>query len=169
MMDYISWRSFKGLLTLTLLVVSMQPLQAQQGVQISNRGLTVDQAGQWEQWNRPKHAVVIDSETNSVRPRFVRKSTNAIEDLDQFLVRIGDAKDLAKATKIFTRADLPIPLNITDGAASVAGVPILHQKDKKKDGIKAGDPITSSQVFSQGAAAFEMPSRSACIAIEMPA
>jgi gliding motility-associated-like protein len=142
MMDYTSWRSFKGLLALTLLVVSMQPLQAQQGVQISNRGLTVDQADQWEQWNRPKHAVVIDSETNSVRPRFVRKSTNAIEDLDQFLVLIGDDKELGKATKIFTRADLPVPLNITDGAASVAGVPIVHQKDKEKDGIKAGDPIT---------------------------
>ncbi len=139
-MDSTSLRPLKGLLALALFAV-LPPLQAQDGGRLTTRGLTVDQASHWEQWNRPKHATIVDFETNSVGPRQIRKSTNAIEDLDQFLVLIGDDKARDKAAKVFTRADLPVPLNITDGPASVAGVPILHQKDNDKKGIKAGDPI----------------------------
>ncbi|MEE3259188.1 MAG: hypothetical protein VX293_08255, partial [Candidatus Latescibacterota bacterium] len=114
---------------------------AQEGFAFTADGVVVDQAVQWEQWTRPKHAVRIDPATHIVVPRWIGRTTNAILDVGRFQTLIGDLKAYEKIVKELNRADRPIPLNIRTAPATVAGVPIVHLKAKAKDNIEVGDPV----------------------------
>ena len=126
-----------------LIIFSLNVLQvgAQQGVALTVDGLVVDQAKQWEQWMRPKHAVRIDPETHVVTARRISRATNAIVDIDDFQTLIGNKKSYEKLVKALNRADRPIPLNIRTAPATVAGVPIVYLKASEKNNIEVGDPI----------------------------
>ena len=115
--------------------------EAQEGFAFTDDGLVVDQAAQWEQWTRPKHAVRINPETNVVIPRRINRTTNAILDANLFQTLIGDEKAYDKLVKELNRADRPIPLNIRTAPATVAGVPIVYLKASEKNNIEVGDPI----------------------------
>jgi hypothetical protein len=121
--------------------VSASPLGAQEGFELSEDGVVIDRAAQWEQWTRPKHAVQIDPVTHLVLPRPISLSTNAILDMADFQILIGNKRAHDKLLKDLNREGRPVPLNIRTAHASVAGVPIVYLKDKAKDNIKAGDPI----------------------------
>ncbi len=58
--------------------------EAQEGFAFTADGVVVDQAVQWEQWTRPKHAVHIDPATHIVVPRRIGRTTNAILDVGRF-------------------------------------------------------------------------------------
>jgi hypothetical protein len=116
-------------------------VQAQDGYRIDGNHIVIDRAAHWQKWKRPVHATEIDVETNAVRPRNVRRQTDAIADIDRFTILIGDEKALTKLEKDVNRESGTMPLNIRSQPAMVAGVPILYQKDNSKTGVKAGDPI----------------------------
>ncbi len=126
------------LITLSLTVPQVG---AQEGFALNVDGLVVDQAKQWEQWTRPKHAVRIDPETHVVTPRRISRATNAILDIDDFQTLIGNNKAYDKLVKELNRADRPIPLNIRTAPATVAGMPIVYLKASEKNNIEVGDPI----------------------------
>ena len=128
-------------LSALLLLCAAGLTSAQEGFELTADGLIIDQAEQWSQWTRPKHAVVIDPETHTLVPRRVSRKTDAILDSDRFQTLIGDVKAYQKIVKELNRADKPIPLNIRTAPATVAGVPIVHLKAKAKDNIEVGDPV----------------------------
>lgn len=133
------WAGFLGVAVVAGL--SSRPAGGQEGFRLLPNQVVIDRAQDWERWRRPVHATEIDAVGNLVRPRLVRKVTNAIADLDRFTILIGDDKALAKLQKDVEREGRAMPLNIRSQPAAVAGVPIVQQKDNEKAGIKAGDPI----------------------------
>ncbi|NKB71152.1 MAG: hypothetical protein GKR89_29120 [Candidatus Latescibacteria bacterium] len=130
---------------LVLLASFSNSAQAQTGDEpgfaLTAAGILVDQAEQWAQWTRPKHAVSIDPLTNGIGPRRVQKETNAIADIDRYQIKIGDLKALEKLQKELNREGRVEPLNIRTAPASVAGVPIVYLKANSKTGVEIGDPI----------------------------
>jgi hypothetical protein len=128
---------WQGILGITVLLAGVA--NAQDGYRIEGNHIVIDRAAHWQEWQRPVHATEIDAD--AVRPRNVRRQTDAIADIDQFTILIGDAKALQKLGKDIKRESGTMPLNIRTQPAMVAGVPILYQKDNSKTGVKAGDPI----------------------------
>lgn len=116
-------------------------VEAQEGFQFDGDSIVISRSQDWAAWTKPEHATTVDEIGDLVRPRLVKKQTDAIADMDRFSILIGDQKALTKLGKDVKREGGVVPLNIRSQAASVAGVPILYLKDKAKDGIKAGDPI----------------------------
>ena len=111
------------------------------GYRLTGDRLIIDQAVHWQSWTHPKHAVEIDGQNHTVRPRFIRKEINAIADMDHFQIKIGDQGEYDKLLRTLQRDDQLTPLNIRTGPATVAGFPLIYQKDNASKGVKEGDPV----------------------------
>ena len=107
-------------------------VEAQEGFQFDGESIVIDRSEDWAAWTKPEHATTVDGLGDLVRPRLVRKQTDAIADMSRFTILIGNKKALDKLGKDVNRAGGVMPLNIRSQAASVAGVPILYLKDKYK-------------------------------------
>ena len=112
-----------------------------EGYRLMPEGMAVDRAEHWQAWTYPRHAVVIDSSTHGVQPTRIRQSTNAIEHLERFQVKIGDPTAYDKLIQTLIKDHRPVPLNIRAAPARVAGTPIVHRKDDPRKGIREGDPL----------------------------
>ena len=135
------WWGWLGVITAGAGLGSATTAGAEDGFRITGDRIVIDRAQDWALWQRPRHATDVDPEGGFVRPKLVRKQTNAITDMDRFTILIGNQKALDKLGKDVNREGGVMPLNIRSQAASVAGVPIVHLKDNEKKGIKAGDSI----------------------------
>ena len=111
------------------------------GFTLCDGWVQTDKAAQWTSWLGPKHAIAIDSQTDSVAPRHTRTFTNAVADAHQFRNKIGEDRDLDALLKALEREGVTIPLNLVSAPATVDGLPIVYAKANSAKNIEIDDPI----------------------------
>ena len=108
--------------------------------EIREDGLHVRSAADWDLWQYPRQAVVIDSSTGSVRLRAMRTDVDAVCDARRFERPIGEAAEYRKLLTSLTRERRPAPLNVYSRPATVAGAPLTRAREEPSGEISA-EPI----------------------------
>ena len=136
-------RRFSLLIWGMLILVILCPVQSfpEKGYRLLADGIVVDRPVHWQQWTYPRHAMEIDSATQKLRPRYLRQPIDAIENLAQFRIKIGDRKVYDRLLRTFQRENRSLPLNIGTAPARVAGQPVVHLEGDPKTGVRKGDPV----------------------------